>query len=181
MSFKKVVANTGMLLCCLVCLGLFVPGQAAAESNTAKIGVMNVQKVLANSNIGKEITEKIQDKMKDLRKGIEADQQAFVDLKKEIDKKSSVWSQEIKAEKVRDLQKMQRELKAKTDDANFEMKQLQNKELEPVFKKLDTIVGEYAKKNGYTLILDDMRSGVLYVDPAVNLTDVFVEELNKAM
>lgn len=180
MGFKKVVTAAG-LLACLVCLNVFAVTPVMAEASAAKIGVMNVQKVLANSNIGKEIKVKVEEKMKTLRKDFKSDEDALVALQKEIEKKSSVWSKEIKAEKLRDLQKMQRELKAKTDDANFEMRQLQNKELEPVFKKLDTIVGEYAKKNGYTLILDDMRSGVLYVDSAINLTDIFVEELNKKM
>ncbi len=181
MSFKNVCTTAKILVCCLVCFNIFVLTPAMAEQPAAKIGVMNVQNVLANSNIGKEIKGKIEDKMKDLKKDFKADEDALVALKQEIEKKSSVWSKEVKAEKVRDLQKMQRELKAKTDDANFEMRQLQNKEFEPVFKKLDGIVGDYAKKNGYILILDDVRSGVLYLDNSINLTDVFVEELNKAM
>ena len=112
-----VFTKAAILVSCLICFNVFVLAPAMAASPVTKIGVMNVQKVLANSNIGKEIKTKIEDKMKDLRKGLKTDEDALVALQQEIEKKSSVWSKEIKAEKVRDLQKMQRELKAKTDDA----------------------------------------------------------------
>lgn len=181
MSFTKAVKAVSLLTCCLVCLNIAVLAPGKANAAETKIGVMNVQKVISNSKIGQEIKGKLEEKMKDLRQAFKADEEELVALQQEIEKKSSVWSKEIKAEKIRDLQKMQRELKAKTDDANFEMKQLQNKEFEPVFKKLDSVVGDYAKKKGYSIILDDMRSGVLFVDSSIDLTDIIVEELNKAM
>lgn len=169
-----------MLLCCVAAMmmSFLLTTAASAES---KIGVMNVQKVLSNSDAGKKVKQTIEAKMKSLQTELKAEEAGLVALQKEIEKKSSVWSEEAKAEKVRDFQKMKRELKAKSDDANFEMRQLQNRELEPVLKKLDGIVKEFGEKNGYSVILDEVRSGVLFIDNSISVTDQLIEELNKAM
>ena len=101
-------------------------------------------------------------------------------LQKEIEKKSSAWSEETKAAKMRDFQKMERELQAKTEDARFELKQLQDKELEPILKALEGVVVKYGQENGYTAIFDS-KNGVIYSNPSIDISDVIVKELNKSM
>ena len=164
-----------------VMLGLVVHAPCIARAAETKIGVMDVQKVLSSSNVGKKVKAKIEEKMGKLRQEFKAEEETLIALQKEIEKKSSVWSKEVKAEKLRDFKKKQRELKAKTDDANFEMRQLQNKELEPVIKKLDEVVRSFGDKNGYTIIFDERRSGVLFIDEKASVTDQLIEELNKVM
>ncbi len=162
-------------LCVIVSTAMTVQ---AAE---VKIGVMNVQKILAGSKIGKQVKAKMETKMKSFQQEFKSEEDALIALQQEIEKKSSVWSKDVKAEKIRAFKKKQRELKAKTDDANFEMRQMQTKELEPVVKKLDSIVKEFGTKNGYTMILDEARAGVLFLDKSIVVTDKIIEELDKAL
>lgn len=86
----------------------------------------------------------------------------------------------MKSEKVREFQKLQRELRAKTEDARFELKQLQDKELEPILKALEGVVDKYGKDNGYTAILD-AKNGVIYFNNAIEVSDPVVKQLNAAM
>jgi len=37
-----------------------------------------------------------------------------------------------------------------------------------------------ARKNGYTAILDS-KNGVIYHDPAIDVSDIIIKELNKSM
>ena len=85
-----------------------------------------------------------------------------------------------KQQKSRDFQKMKREFQAKTDDARYELKQLQDKELEPILKALEGVVEKFGKSNGYTAIFDS-KNGVIYFDHAIDVTDQIVSELNKSM
>lgn len=163
-----------------VLLNLMVQAPEVTQAAETKIGVMNVQKVLAASNAGKQIKAKIEAKMKTLREEFRIKEEGLIKLQQEIEKKSSVWTKEVKAEKLRDFKRMQRELKEKNEDANLEMRQLQNKELEPVIKKLDAVVKGFGEKNGYTIILDEVRSGVLFLDTSIIVTEQITEELNKA-
>lgn len=173
MNVKKIVLAVS-LICALALAGT---GQAFAE---VKVGVMNIQKIIALSDAGKAAKKKFEAKMSTLQEKFKKEQQALVDLRQEIAKKGSAWSEEKKTAKAREFQKMQRELKEKNDDANFELKQLQEKEFEPILKALEGVVNDFGKKNGYTVILDT-KMGAIYFDESADVTDALVKELNKAM
>ena len=108
--------------------------------------------------------------MKELQGSFKKEEEDLKLMQDEIKKKSSAWSEEKKAEKVREYQKNGRELQAKTEDARFEMKQLQDKELEPILKALEKVVEKYGKEKGYTAILDS-KNGVVYFDEAIEVSD----------
>ncbi|MCG6930089.1 MAG: OmpH family outer membrane protein [Desulfofustis sp.] len=163
------------IMCCLV---VFVAGQVSAAD--MKIGVMNVQKVLVESVSGKSAKAKFDDKMQELQNKFKTEEDELIAMQKDIEKKSSAWSEETKQTKAREFQKKRRELQDKSEDARFELKTLQDKELAPILKALEGVVTEYGKKNGYTMILDS-KSGVVYFSEAVDITDQLVKELDAAM
>lgn len=154
-------------------------GVASAEAE-AKIGVMNVQKVINLSDAGKLAKTRFEGRMKELQEKFKTEEESLKNLQKEIEKKSSVWSEQKKQEKAREFQKMRREFQAKTEDARFELKQLQEKELEPILKALEGVVKSYGKKNGYTMILD-IKSGVIYFEETAEISEEITKELNSAM
>ena len=152
-------------------------GAIAAD---VKLGVMNVQKIIVSCKAGQAAKERFDVKMKDLQSSFQDEEADLKKLQAEIKKKSSAWSEEKKAEKVREFQKNGRELQAKTEDARFEMKQLQDKELEPILKALEKVVEKYGKDQGYTMILDS-KNGVIFFDKTIDLSDSIVKLLDKAM
>lgn len=152
-------------------------GQAFAET---KIAVMNVQKIITLCDAGKGAKVRFEARMKDLQGKFKGEQDELVSLQNEIEKKSSAWSEDKKTEKSREFQKLRRELQAKNEDANFELKQLQEKELQPILKALEGVVSEYGKKKGYTAIFD-IKGGVIYFDKTIDVSDALVKELNAAM
>lgn len=167
-----------LLTAAMVCtVGLTAAVQAHAE---AKIGVMNVQKVISLSDSGKVAKTHFEGRMTELQSKFKSEEDELVALQDEIEKKSSAWSEQVKQDKVRDFQKKRRELQTKTEDARFELKQLQEKELQPILKTLEDVVKAYGKKNGYDLIID-IKSGVLYFDGAIDVTDAIIKDLNSSM
>jgi outer membrane protein len=173
MSYKRLAAMVAVLLACV--------GLVAAECQAAemKIAVINVQKVLLTCEAGKKAKDKVDAKMKELQGTFKQDEDALKALQDEIKKKSSAWSEEKKAEKVREYQKNGRELQVKTDDAKFEMKQLQDKEVEPILKALEKVVEKFGKEKGYTAVLES-RNG-LYFDDSIDITDTVIKKLNEAI
>ena len=168
-SFQAVVIASVLLFA--------AQGAMAAE---LKLGVMNVQKIIVGCKAGKAAKERFDVKMKDLQSSFTGEEADLKKLQAEIKKKSSAWSEEKKAEKVREFQKSGRELQAKTEDARFEMKQLQDKELEPILKSLEKVVETYGKDQGYTMILDS-KSGVIFYDKTTDVSDSIMKLLDKAM
>ena len=101
-------------------------------------------------------------------------------MQQEIEKKSSAWSAEKKEAQVREYQKKGREFQAKTEDARFELKQMQDKELEPILKTMQGVVDAYGKQNGYTVILDS-KIGVIYANSAIDVSADLTKALDQAM
>lgn len=163
----------------IVCCFLLVVTNSGFAADS-KIGIMNVQKIIVTCEAGKAAKTRFDSKMKELQVSFKAEEDALKDLQAEIKKKSSAWSEEKKAEKVREFQKSGRELQAKTEDARFEMKQMQDKELEPILKALEKIVDEFGKDNGFTAILDS-KNGVIYFDPKIDVSDAIVEKLDAVL
>jgi len=172
------VLNRMVLACVFLIVSCFGVNNGFAAD--LKIGVMNVQKIIVECDAGKEAKSRFAQKMEELKSSFKEEENALKELQDEIKKKSSAWSEEKKAEKIRVFQKNGRDLKAKTDDARFEMKQLQDKELEPILKALEKVVDTFGKENEYTTIMDS-KSGVIYFDKKVDISDVIVQKLNEAM
>lgn len=165
---------------CLV-LSLFVcAGNGAAESGELKIGVMNVQKVLVQSEAGLKAKEVFEKRKNELEASFAADQQKLQAMQEEIEKKSSVWSEAKKDEKVLEFNKLRRDLQTKSKDGRMEMKRLQDRELQPIVKELEKIVDTFGEENGYSIILES-KNGVVFYDKAHDISDALIEELNKAM
>ncbi len=173
MSLKKIIVAVAMI----GAIAIAGSGQAFAES---KIGVMNVQKIISLSDAGKAAKIRFENKMKELQGSFKKEQEELVALQKEIEKKSSAWSEEKTQEKVSELRKMRRDLQVKNEDANTELKQLQEKELKPILKSLEGVVTAYGEKNGYTAILDS-KAGVIYFDKAIEVSEAIVKDLNADM
>lgn len=168
-----------LVVACVVLVGLTLDS-SAVRAEGQKIGVMNVQKVLLDSSAGRKAKEVFEKRSTELQEKFQKEQDALIELQQEIEKKSSAWSKEKKGEKIRELQTGQRELQVKTEDAQLELRQLQDQELEPILKMLQTVVNSYGQKNGFAVILDS-KVAVLYADPAIDVTEDMTNELDKRL
>ena len=101
-------------------------------------------------------------------------------MQNDIEKKSSAWSEDTKQEKMREFQRKRREAQEKAEDARFELKAMQDKELDPILKTLEKVVKDYGEANGYSLLID-ARSGVLYAAQGIDITDEIVAELDAVL
>ena len=174
---SRSVIFVGLFFAIMSFCGQNVSVASAAEF---KIGVMNVQKVLLESASGKSAKNMFEAKAKELKGKFQNEENALTAMQQDIEKKSSAWSAEKKEAQTREYQKKGREYQAKTEDARFELKQLQDKELEPILKTMQAVVEDYGKKNGYTVILDS-KVGVLYANSAIDVSVELTKALDQAM
>lgn len=173
--FRFIVIASVVLSFCVS--QLFLGSVLAAET---KVGIINVQKILTSSVAGQAAKEKIETKGKELQEKFKAEEDDLKALQKEIEKKSSAWSEATKKEKALEFQKKRRELQAKAEDSRFELKNLQEKELAPIAQALENVIDTYGPANGYTVILDS-RAGIPYFDQAIDISEKLIVELDAAM
>lgn len=148
----------------------------AADS---KVGVIDMKKVLSTSTAGAKAQGIIEQKMKTLQSSFKTEENELITLQKEIEKKSSAWSDAVKREKAVAFQKKRGELGAKQEEANVEMKKLREQHVNPILKKLEEIVEKVAQSEGLALVLP--RNVVLFANDNIDISDKVTSELNKVM
>jgi outer membrane protein len=93
-----------IILFSLFCFGFSFVAASSVLAADNKIGVMNVQKVLTSSVAGKAAKVKFDAKMKELQGKFKTEEEDLLAMQKDIEKKSSAWSEETKQEKVLEFQ-----------------------------------------------------------------------------
>ena len=142
-----------------------------------QIVTVNIQEVLLGSTAGQEVKKVLEEKVLEFQQKFQAEQGEVEAMQAEIEKKSSVWSQQVREEKERDYQKRVRELQLKSEDAQFELQQLEKQVMEPVVAELQKVIAEMGEKSGYSMILDS-RAGLLYVDKTLDISPLVQKELD---
>ncbi len=170
------IKNLFVVYCAFFVLAVL---SAAPASAAPSVAVVNLQKVLEKSKAGATAKKKMEAKMKEFKTDLEKEKKDVLALQEEMKKKISVWSEEKKKEKALELQRKKRDFKVKQEDANIEMRTLQEKYLAPIMQKLETIVKEVAKKKGVSVIMPN--TAVLYFDKTVDITEAVTSALNAKM
>jgi outer membrane protein len=166
-----------ILLICIVAL-LLTAQSGICKDGAVKIGVMNLQKVLAISNTGLAVKDAVTKKFEGYQAKLRKEEESLMTLKDEIEKKAAVWSEDVKITKEREFKRRVQDLEDESAYASNDMKEYEKGQVEPLLKELEKIIDETGKAGGYTLILDTSK-GVLYQDEAIDISADLAAELDK--
>ena len=147
-----------------------------AQAAEQDIAVLNLRKVFASSEVGQKAQKEMEKKVEDLQEQFKQDEESLMALQEEIEKKSSVWSEEKKQEKAIEFKRKQRDLRVKQEDANLELKKLEEKQLGPIRKELEAVIEKVAKDKGYEIILPS--EVVMFSAESADITSEITEALN---
>lgn len=147
----------------------------AAEG--AKVGSVDIQKILLMSDAGKEAKDQLGQKAAKYEAEKNSKEAELKKLKGEIESQGALLNESAKGAKERDYQQRLKEYQRFLKDAQDD---LQGKNDEYTSKIVDEIVRvaqEYGKKNGYTAIF--VRNEMMvYLDPAADVTDAILNAFN---
>lgn len=160
-------------LCCVFVFSL------PALAKDLKVGVVNVQEVMEQSEPGKTALEQLKTSFDEMKGELDKRKQDVVKLRQEIQKQSLVLSQEAQIDKETEYKQKVREFQGLQQSYQKKMQIKEQKLTKPILEKLQTVIDDFAKARGYDLILDKKNSGVIYQDDQVEVTDQIVKELNR--
>jgi len=171
-----------MIVAAFAILQVGVQPLCAAET---KIGTISLQQIVKESKAGQEAQGVIQNKAMGFKEKLQSEQDELETLRAEIETKGSIWSADVRSEKERDYQKKLRNFQMKSEDAQYELKQLEAKVMGPILKKLHEAIAKVGKENGYTIILENSRKGLqsqiglMYADDSLDISSLVLQEINK--
>jgi len=157
-----------VLLLTVLCGGIVAP--LHAQGPTAGIAVIDVQRLLTESEAGKAALETLQ-------KLGESKQQEAIALQAEIEdlrKRLTEGRLSLSDDKIAELEKMGEErMIAFTrfqDDADRELQKARLEAFDGIEKRVIPIIDEIGREKGYTAIFNKFQSGLLYAPDQVDIT-----------
>ena len=150
--------------------------QHSFAADVAKIGVIDLQKILVTSAAGKTIQaelKKEKDKMEaDLKKkGTEIE-----NIRKRLERESMVMGKEMREEKERESRIKINDFKSLQKKYRSDLQKLEGGLMNQLKIDIDEIVQEMGKKEGYLLIIN--KFGVIYSPNSIDITDKVIGKLN---
>ena len=163
---KYWLAVGALLLCC---------AQAFAQERI-KIGFIDIQRVIAESQAGKRAKDRFQAQVKKAEADIAKERQELDRMKNDIDKKGPLLKDEERRNLEGEFQKRSVTLQRTMSDYQQELQQKNNEMMADILKELEQIVNEVGKAEKFTLILE--RSQILYSDQGIDITSKVIETYN---
>ena len=167
---KHRALNVGIAL---LLVGLALP--AAAQT---KIAVIDVQRVVAESDPGKESLQQLRTLQEQKITEGRNLQQELDALREQFNKQRFTLSEEKLAEMSGQVESRTIALQRFEDDATRELDEARRTALGRLEERIMPVIDEVGKERGLTLIFNKYQSGLVYADEAVDITDDVIRRFN---
>ena len=156
-------------------LSMFAVSAVAAE---VKVGVVNLDQVMLGYKEAQKVTKELDARLETAINEVKKKKEQLKSMKESLERDAAKLSLEELRERQRKLDDMNLEY---TRMAQDHLQELQKKESELQRKitiEIAKMVSIIAKEEGYTVILVNPISGVLYAPETIDLTDKVIKKLN---
>lgn len=153
---------------------------AASAPAGAKVGIINIQEAIANTNEGKKELEALQQKFSPKQAELKNLNDEVENLKKQLQAQGDKLSEDERNSRVKTVETKQKALQRTYEDAQNEFQQAEQEVVNRLGKKMLDVLEKYAKANGYSVVMDvsNPQTPVLYASPGTNLTKELVDAYN---
>ncbi|MBS0358540.1 MAG: OmpH family outer membrane protein [Proteobacteria bacterium] len=141
---------------------------SVAVAEAVKIGVVDVQAIVQQSEKAKVIRDKLKAQFKSREQEIMAAEKKFQDDVAKLKRNDSVMSQPEKTKMEQMAYDEKRNLQRLEEDYQQDLNFAQNKAMESFFAELKKSIDKVAKDGNYDLVLQ--RGAVPYANPRIDIT-----------
>jgi outer membrane protein len=156
---------------------VFLLGTSAAFAEESKLGYVDMQRALTETEDGRKAKEKLKKDFEQKQKELD-EQQA--QLKKEIedlDKKRSLLTPDKVREKESELRSKLEKVQQTYMRHQQDLSGKEQKETAKIFERMQKIMQEIAAAENFTMIVD--KSALVFAKPHLDLTNELIRRYNK--
>ena len=155
---------------------LFFFTNSLLAADVAKIGVIDLQKVLETSTAGKSIQAQLKTQKDKMESDLKQKGSEIENLSKRLERESMVMGKEMREEKEREQRIKINDFKAIQKRYRSDLQKLEVELMNQLQKDIKEIVDAVGKKEGYLLIIN--KYTVLYSPGPIDITDDLIKKLN---
>lgn len=160
----------------LALLLLAVFARPAEAQDKIKIGFVDIQRAISESQSGKKARERFQSEIKKAESDLMKEKQEVERLKADMEKKGMLLKEDEKRNLEREYQRKYLSYQRTMRDYQEELRQKEGEITGEILKELEKIVAEIGKSDKFTFILE--RTQVLYSDQGTDITHRVIEVYN---
>jgi len=149
----------------------------AYAADVAKIGIVDFQRVLTESEAGKAVQGQIQKKGREMETSLIELGKEIEGLSEQMSRESMVMSKEKREEKQRELEIKKYDLQSLQKKYQMTFRELEASEVEKLKKDIFDLAEKIGKKEGYLLIIE--KSAAIYYPSTIDMTDLLIEKYNE--
>jgi outer membrane protein len=157
---------------------LLAPVAPAQTPPVPKIGVIEVQRIVQESAVGKESLARVQKVQQGKQDDLVKRQKELRDLEQKIQDQGKSLSEDAMEKLQKDYQSKALELKRAQDDAQRDLEEAQRKELGELERRVMPVIDAVAKEQGLQLVFNKFQSGLLYADQNIDITEAVIAKFN---
>ena len=169
----RLTVRTAVLAAIVMAVALPVAAQA-------NIAVIDVQRVVTESDPGKEVMQKLRVLSDAKAQEGQNLQQEMAALQDQFNKQRFTVSEQRQAEMSKQIEDQQIAIRRFQDDAQRELQEAQRRELGGLEERILPIINQVGQEQGLTLIFNKFQSGLVYADENIDITDQVITRFNTA-
>jgi outer membrane protein len=145
-------------------------------ADVAKIGVIDLQKILATSTAGKRVQDELKKEKEKMEVNLQKKGAEIENIRKRLERESMVMGKEMREEKERESRIKINDFKTLQKKYRSDLQKLEGGLMNQLKSDIDEIVKAMGKKEGYLLIIN--KFGVIYSPNSIDITDKVIGKLN---
>jgi outer membrane protein len=157
---------------------LFTVGRPHSAAAQTKIGVVDMQRALAETEDGRKAKEQLKKLFEQRQKTLDKQQNDIKTLKESVEKQRDVLSREVLAKKLEEYQKAFGELQTTYMEFQRELAAKEGELTKPIMERMQRIMRHIGQTDGYALVLERTEAGVVYIPSSYDLTDLLIQRYN---
>ena len=161
-------------------LAVIMMAVALPAAAQVKVAVIDVQRVVTESDPGKEVMQKLRTLSDAKAQEGQGLQQELATLQDQFNKQRFTVSEARQAEMSKQIEDKQIAIRRFQDDAQRELQDAQRRELGSLEERILPIIDQVGQEQGLTLIFNKFQSGLVYADQQVDITDSVIQRFNTA-
>jgi outer membrane protein len=143
-----------------------------------KIGYVDLQRALNESEAGKKAKEDFKVQVDKLQAQLKRQKDEIDSLKDQLEKKSVVMKEAERSNLEDEYRRKLRDFERNYKDSQADLQKKDNELTGAIIKDLQDVIRDYGAREQYTLILEATSSAVLYGDKSADLTEEIMKLYN---
>lgn len=168
---EKIKVFSAVLIC------IMFAAVSASAADVAKIGIIDFQKVLRESEAGKSVQKQIQKEGQEMEADLKELAGEIEELNKQLSRDSMVMDKDKRREKQQELENKKNNFQSKRQEYQSRFREMESEQVGKLQGEIFSIAEEIGKEEGYLLIIE--RSAAVYYPDSIDITGRLIKEYNE--